>query len=122
MFRSPPPHASNQTVQDAVCLRTIFSQLLRAISHPCVCRHDCMCASTITLGVRHSRVVTFAAIRLQGLGFKPRPEQKFETRFLLRSHPSGGEGVSPMQGEAIRRRYIKPEYLSYPITRVRLWV
>jgi len=24
---------------------------------------------------------------------------------------SGGEGMSPVQGEAIRRRYIKPEYL-----------
>src|SRR6218665_1466653 len=53
------------------------------------------------------------AIRLRGPGFKPRPGQKFETRFLLHSHPSGGEGVSPMQGEAIRRLYIKPEYLSY---------
>jgi len=26
---------------------------------------------------------------------------------------SGGEGISAVQGEAIRRRYIKPEYLSY---------
>src|SRR6218665_1803014 len=66
--------------------------------------------------MRRSRVVTFAAIRLQGPGFKPRPgEQEFETRFLLHPHPSGGEGVSPVQGEAIRRRYIKPEYLSYPL-------
>src|SRR6218665_1626844 len=64
------------------------------------------------VGVRSSRVVTFAAIRLRGPGFKPRPGQKFETRLLLHSHPSGGEGVSPVQGEAIRRRYIKPEYLS----------
>src|SRR6218665_107338 len=63
--------------------------------------------------MRRSRVVTFAAIRLRGPGFKPRPGQKFEMRFLLHSHPSGGEGVSPVQGEAIRRRYIKPEYLSY---------
>src|SRR6218665_2451404 len=61
--------------------------------------------------VRRSRVVTFAAIRLRGPGFKLRPRQKFEARFLLHSHPSGGEGVSPVQGEAIRRRYIKPEYL-----------
>ena len=44
-----------------------------------------------------------------------RPGQKFELRFLLHSHPSGGEGVSPVQGEAIRRRYIKPEYLPYPM-------
>ena len=39
--------------------------------------------------------------------------EKFETRFLLHSHPSGGEGMSPVQGDAIRRRYIKSEYLSY---------
>src|SRR6218665_96450 len=65
------------------------------------------------LGVRRSRVVTFAAIRLRGPGFKPRPGQKFETRFMLHSQPSGGEGVSPMQGVATRRHYIKPEYLSY---------
>ena len=65
-------------------------------------------------GVRRSRVVTFAAIRLWGPEFKSRPEQKFKTAFLLHSHPSGGEGVSPVQGEAIRRRYIKPDYVSYP--------
>jgi len=35
-------------------------------------------------------------------------------RVLLHPHPSGGEDVSPVQGEAIRRRYIKPEYQSYP--------
>jgi len=61
------------------------------------------------LDVRRSQLVTFAAIRLQGPGFKPPPGPKFETRFLLHSHPSGGKGVSPVQGEAIRRRYIKPE-------------
>src|SRR6218665_1377107 len=61
--------------------------------------------------VRRSQMVTFAAIRLRGPGFKPRPGQKFETGFLLHSHPSSGEDVSPMQGEAIRRHYIKPEYL-----------
>ena len=60
-------------------------------------------------GVRRSRVVTFTVIRLGGAGFKPRPLQKFETKFLLHSHHSGGEGVSAVQGEAIRRRYIKPE-------------
>src|SRR6218665_1871090 len=65
------------------------------------------------IGVRRSLVATFAAIRLRGPRFKPRPGQKFETRILLQSHLSGGEDVSPMQGEAIRLRYIKPEYLSY---------
>jgi len=40
------------------------------------------------------------------------PGQKFETRFLLQAHPSGGEGVSPVKGDAVRRHYIKPEYLS----------
>src|SRR6218665_97569 len=34
---------------------------------------------------------------------------------LLHLHPSSGEGVSPVQGQAIRRRHIKPEYLSYPV-------
>src|SRR6218665_2052632 len=69
--------------------------------------------AVVEWGVRRSRAVTFAAIRLRGPWFKTRPGHKFETRFLLHSHPSGGEGVSPVQGEAIRCRYIKPEYLSY---------
>ena len=57
--------------------------------------------SSIAMGCRRSRVVTFNAIRLRGPGFKPRSGQKFEKRkFLLQAHPSGGEGVSPMQGEA----------------------
>ena len=38
------------------------------------------------LGVRLSLVVTFPAIRLQGPWFKPRPGQKFETRFLGPQH------------------------------------
>jgi len=59
------------------------------------------CCNGRVLGVRRSRVVTFAAVRLRGSWFKPRPGQKLETRFLLHSHPSGGEGMSPMQGEAI---------------------
>ena len=63
--------------------------------------------------MRRRRAVTFTAIRLRGPGFKPRPGQKFETRFPIHSHSSGGEGVSPVQGEAITRRYIKPEYFSY---------
>ena len=75
----------------------------------------------LCIGVCRSRVVMFAAIRLWGPRFKPRPGQKFETRFLLHSHPGGGEGVSPMQGEAIRRRYIKPEYQSYPKAMMCLW-
>ena len=44
-------------------------------------------------GVRRSRVVKFAAIRLRGPGFKPRPGQKFKMRLLLHSHPSGVESV-----------------------------
>ena len=62
--------------------------------------------AVVECGVARSRVVMFAAIRLRGTGFKPRPRQKFETRFLLHSHPSGGEGVSPVQGEAISDHYI----------------
>ena len=36
---------------------------------------------------------------------------------MLQLHPSGGEGVSPVQGESIRRRHIKPEYrvARYPV-------
>ena len=49
-------------------------------------------------GCRRSRVVTFTAIRLRGPEFKPRPGQKFENE-IFQAHPSGGEGVSPMQGE-----------------------
>jgi len=33
-----------------------------------------------------SLVVTFAAIKLQGPRLKPRPGQKFETKFLLQTH------------------------------------
>ena len=47
---------------------------------------------SFTTGCRRSRVVTFTAIRLRGPGFK--------WKFLFQVHPSGGEGVSPMQGEA----------------------
>src|SRR6218665_2741787 len=75
----------------------------------------CLYATVFIYWVRRSRVVTFAAIRLRGPGFKPRPVQKFENRFLIHSQPSRCEGVSPVQSEAIRRRYIKPEYLSYSI-------
>src|SRR6218665_115753 len=70
-------------------------------------------------GVCRSRVATFAVIRLRGPGFKPQPGEKFETRFLLHSHLSGGEDVPPVQGEVIRSRYIKP-ILSYPTLHNRL--
>src|SRR6218665_1734788 len=39
------------------------------------------------MGVRPSLMVTFAAIRLRGPTFKPRPGQKLEPRFLLHAHP-----------------------------------
>src|SRR6218665_3610855 len=40
-------------------------------------------------GCRHSRVVTFTAIRLRGPGFKPRPRQKFENEnFCFRRTPA----------------------------------
>src|SRR6218665_2612887 len=45
-------------------------------------------------GVRRSIVATFAAIRLQGPRFKPRPRQKFETRFLLHAHPCSASGAT----------------------------
>src|SRR6218665_4065195 len=66
----------------------------------------------IHMGARRSRVVTFEAIKLRGPGFKPQQRQKFEMRFLLHSHPSDGEGVSPVPGAAIRRRHTKPQYIS----------
>ena len=51
-------------------------------------------------GCRHSRVVTFTAIRLQGPGFKPRPGQKFENEnFCFRRIPAVVKQL-PMQGEA----------------------
>ena len=67
--------------------------------------------------MRRIGAVMFRAIRLRGPGFKPRPGQKSEMRFLLHSHPSGGEGVSPVRGEAIRCCYIKTwiPILSYAI-------
>jgi len=60
------------------------------------------------VGVRRSRVVTFTAIidcEIRGsVG-----AEIWKRKFLLHSHSSGGEGVSSVQGEVIRRRYIKPE-------------
>src|SRR6218665_2372916 len=44
------------------------------IGHPFASESNSM---TVPLFVRRSRVVTFAAIRLRGPGFKPRPGQKF---------------------------------------------
>ena len=44
--------------------------------------------------MRHSLVVTFAAIRLQGPRFKFRPRQKLETRFLLHVHPCSSSGTT----------------------------
>src|SRR6218665_1050100 len=41
-----------------------------------------------------SLVLMFAAIRLQGPRFKPRPGQKFGSRFLLHAHPGHPE-ISP---------------------------
>src|SRR6218665_3043881 len=55
---------------------------------------------------------SFTCSSLWRFSFNSRLGQKFETRFLLHSQPSGGQGVSPVQGEAIRRRYIIP-ILSY---------
>jgi len=56
-------------------------------------------------------VITFMAIRLRGPGFKPRPGQKFENEnFCFNRTPAV---VSPVQGEAIRCRYTRPEYLSF---------
>src|SRR6218665_645201 len=57
-----------------------------------------------------SLVVTFAAIKLQGPRFKPRPRQKFETRFLLHVHPCSASGTttlctnaSPKSGNSPKR-------------------
>ena len=46
-------------------------------------------------GVCRSRVVTFAAIRLQSSRFKPWPGQKFETRFLqVHAHTWSASGTT----------------------------
>src|SRR6218665_1447094 len=39
-------------------------------------------------------MVTFAAIRLQGQRFKPRPGQKFETKFLLCARLCSASGTT----------------------------
>ena len=68
------------------------------------------CIYVATGLVRRSLVVTFAATRLQGPRFKPRPGQKFETRFLLRAHlcsapgtTTSGNRASPKPGTHIKR-------------------
>src|SRR6218665_1855696 len=60
--------------------------------------------------VRYSLVVTFVAIRMQGLRFKPRTGQKFETRFLLHAHPCSASGIttsgtraSPKPGNSLKK-------------------
>src|SRR6218665_4010358 len=59
----------------------------------------------LQMGVRRSRLVTFAPLDCEIMGStQARPGQKVEARFLLHSHPDGGEGVSTVQGEATRRR------------------
>ena len=54
------------------------------------------------LGVRRSRVVTFATIDCEVRGSNQGLGRNLKTRFLLYSHPCGGEGMSPVQGETIR--------------------
>ena len=49
-------------------------------------RNDTVYRSYIK-GVFGSLVVMFAAIRLPGPRFKPRPGQKFGSRFMLPAHP-----------------------------------
>ena len=61
------------------------------------------------MGVRRSLVVTIMAIRLQGPRFKPRPGQKFETRFMLHAHPCSGttpssNRASPKPGNWQKKR------------------
>ena len=63
------------------------------------------------MGWRHSWVVTFMAIRLRGPGFKPRPENK---NFCFRRTPAVVKACHRAGWGQLRRRYIKPEYLSYP--------
>ena len=55
----------------------------------------CSCGS-FEEGVHCSLVVTFVAIRLQGLRLKSRPGQKFETRFLLHAHPCSASGTTTL--------------------------
>ena len=86
------------------CLRVYM--FLSGYVYLSVCLSVCLSVHmSVCLSVR----LLCLSIRLLGPGFEPRLGQKFETRFPLHSHPSGGEGVSPVQGEAIRRRYIKTE-------------
>ena len=64
------------------------------------------------IGMRCNLVVTFAAIRLQGPRFKPRPGQKFETRFLLHVHscsPLGPQHRVPEPGDGLSNTGESPE-------------
>src|SRR6218665_2585119 len=54
----------------------------------------CLSYSFMYKGVRRSLVVTFAAIRPRGPRFKPRPGQKFETRFLFHAHFCSASGTT----------------------------
>ena len=70
----------------------------------------------ILQGCRRSGVVTFTAIRLRDPGFKPRPGHKFENEnFCFRHTPAVVKACHPSGWGYLRHRYIKPDFLSYPI-------
>src|SRR6218665_2569710 len=68
----------------SVCVYQELYVCIRNISQVCMYQ-EVVCLSL---------VVKFTAIRLQGLLFKPRPEQKFETRFLLHAPPCSASGTT----------------------------
>ena len=55
---------------------------------------------TIDYGCRRSRGVTFTAVRLWGPGSNPGQGRNLKTKISASGAPQGGEGMSPVQGEA----------------------
>src|SRR6218665_2978815 len=81
LFSSPFKHLTNTTVP--------FTGLNYHLDH-------------LDTGCRRSRVVTFTAIRLRGLGFKPRPGQTFENEnFCFRRPPAVVKACHPCRGRLI---------------------
>src|SRR6218665_921559 len=71
------------------------------------------------MGCRRGRVVTFTAIRLRGLGFKPPPGRKFENEnFCFRRIPAVVKACHPCRVRPIKtplyKTYIPNVFISWP--------
>src|SRR6218665_2060086 len=64
--------------------------------------------TSMHIGCRRSRVVTFTAIRLRGPGFKPRLGQTFENEtFCFRRTPAVVKACRPCRARLIKRPLYK---------------